>query len=248
MTTSVRVQDIQSRKARAGQILDAAADLLLRWGYKRITMEDVAKQAGIGKGTLYLHWKTREELFYAVVMREQLGAVDEQLAALHRDPREAQLHRLAKWKYLTAMRRPILKAVFSADPDILGKLAHQSSSADLVKLMGAVSTDYLTVLVDHGLMRADMPIPDLIYQMGALSIGFFTSETFLSAFGWNPDFERKADLLEDAIARCFSLPASEEALRAAAPRVIELFEQSRKLCTDYLERAYTPHAPQTGED
>ena len=44
-------------------------------------MEDVAKQAGIGKGTLYLHWKTREELFYAVVMREQLGAVDEQVAA-----------------------------------------------------------------------------------------------------------------------------------------------------------------------
>src|SRR5208282_2407967 len=116
MTTSVRVQDIQSRKARAELILDSASDLLLRWGYKRITMEDVAKQAGIGKGTLYLHWKTREELFYAVVMRAQLGAVDEQLAALHRDPREAQLHRLVKWKFLTTMRRPILKAVFAADP------------------------------------------------------------------------------------------------------------------------------------
>ena len=37
---------------RGERILDAAADLVLRWGYKRVTIEDVAKQAGIGKGTV----------------------------------------------------------------------------------------------------------------------------------------------------------------------------------------------------
>ncbi len=248
MTTSVRIQDVQSRKLRAEHILDAAADLLLRWGYKRITIDDVARQAGVGKGTVYLHWRTREELFYSVIMREQLSAVQEQLVALHRDPREVQLHRLVRWKYLTTMRRPILKAVVMGDPDIIGKLAHEAGGADLVKLLGAISTDYLQVLIDNGLMRDDMPIGDLIYQMGAMTIGFFTSGDYLAVFGWNPEFDRKADLLEDAIARCFSLPATEEALRAAVAPVIRLFEQSRGLCADYLSRAYAARVPQMGEE
>ena len=248
MTTSVRIQDVHSRKLRAEQILDAAADLLLRWGYKRITIDDVAREAGVGKGTVYLHWKTREELFYSVIMREQLSAVEEQLAALHRDSREVQLHRLVRWKYLTTMRRPILKAVVMGDPDIIGKLAHEAGGADLVKLLGSISTDYVQVLIDNGLMRADMPTGDLIYQMGAMTIGFFTSSDYLAVFGWNPEFDRKADLLEDAIARCFALPATEEALSAAAAPVIRLFEQSRELCADYLGRAYGVRAPQTGEE
>ena len=146
------------------------------------------------------------------------------------------------------MRRPILKAVFMADPDIVGKLARQSGGADLVKLMGGISTDYLNVLIEHGLSRADMPVEDLLYQMGAMTIGFFTSDDFLSAFGWSPEFERKADLLEDAIARCFSVPGTEETLTAALPRVIELFEKSRELCISFLSRAYAARPSQTGED
>jgi AcrR family transcriptional regulator len=33
------------------------------YGYKRVTIDDLAAGAGIGKSTIYLHWKTREALF-----------------------------------------------------------------------------------------------------------------------------------------------------------------------------------------
>ena len=81
-----------------------------------------------------------------------------------------------------------------------------------------------------------------------MTIGFFTSETFLSAFGGIPSSSARPTSWRTRLPGAFALSASEEALRAAAPLVIELFEKSRKLCTDYLERAYIPHAPQTGED
>ena len=42
---------------------DAATALILRWGYNKTTIDDIARQAGVGKGTVYLHWNTREELF-----------------------------------------------------------------------------------------------------------------------------------------------------------------------------------------
>ncbi len=48
------------RQERAERILDAAAALIQRWGYNKTTIDDIAKQAGVAKGTIYLHWKTRD--------------------------------------------------------------------------------------------------------------------------------------------------------------------------------------------
>jgi AcrR family transcriptional regulator len=44
------------------RILDAADVLLGQYGYQKMTMADLAKEVGIGKGTLYLHFKSKEEL------------------------------------------------------------------------------------------------------------------------------------------------------------------------------------------
>ncbi len=50
-------------------ILDAVDALLARYGYKKMTMEDVARQVGIGKGTIYLHFQGKEELVLAYIDR-----------------------------------------------------------------------------------------------------------------------------------------------------------------------------------
>src|SRR5215211_5170253 len=43
-------------------ILDAADRLLARYGYRKMTMDDLAREVGIGKGTLYLYFKSKEEI------------------------------------------------------------------------------------------------------------------------------------------------------------------------------------------
>jgi AcrR family transcriptional regulator len=43
-------------------ILDGVDVLLARYGFKKMTMEDLARQVGIGKGTIYLHFPSKEEL------------------------------------------------------------------------------------------------------------------------------------------------------------------------------------------
>jgi AcrR family transcriptional regulator len=50
-------------------ILDAVDVLLARYGYKKMTMDDVARQVGIGKGTIYLHFPGKEELVLAHIDR-----------------------------------------------------------------------------------------------------------------------------------------------------------------------------------
>ncbi len=50
-------------------ILDATERLLARYGYKKTTMDDVAREAGIGKGTTYLHFASKEELTLSTIDR-----------------------------------------------------------------------------------------------------------------------------------------------------------------------------------
>jgi AcrR family transcriptional regulator len=66
----------QRRKAdRPGEILTAALDCFAERGVAATRMEDVAKRAGVTKGTLYLYFPTKEELFKAVVRAELVPAV-----------------------------------------------------------------------------------------------------------------------------------------------------------------------------
>jgi AcrR family transcriptional regulator len=64
----------QRRKdARPAELLDAALDLFVEKGFAATRAEEVALRAGVSKGTLYLYYPSKEELFKAVIARS-LGA------------------------------------------------------------------------------------------------------------------------------------------------------------------------------
>jgi AcrR family transcriptional regulator len=56
-------------------ILTAAAETFARFGFKKASIDDIARRAGIGKGTVYLHFESKEELFGAVVLRVAVNAI-----------------------------------------------------------------------------------------------------------------------------------------------------------------------------
>ena len=60
---------IATREDIRDLILDAADRLLARNGYKKMTMEDLAQEVGIGKGTIYLHFPSKEEVVLSHVDR-----------------------------------------------------------------------------------------------------------------------------------------------------------------------------------
>ena len=50
-------------------ILDATDRLLARYGYKKMTIDDLAHEVGIGKGSVYLHFKSKEEIVLSHIDR-----------------------------------------------------------------------------------------------------------------------------------------------------------------------------------
>lgn len=60
------------KEARPGELLDAALDLFVEKGFAATRSEEVAARAGVSKGTLFLYFPSKEDLFKAVV-RENLS-------------------------------------------------------------------------------------------------------------------------------------------------------------------------------
>lgn len=63
-----------AREETRDLILDAADRLLARYGYRKMSVDDIAREVGIGKGTIYLHFSSKEEVALSRIDRviEQL--------------------------------------------------------------------------------------------------------------------------------------------------------------------------------
>src|ERR1700727_971622 len=55
--------------ARRGAILEAATGVFLRYGFKKTSMDDLARAAGLSRQGLYLHFATKEALFKDAVLQ-----------------------------------------------------------------------------------------------------------------------------------------------------------------------------------
>ena len=67
MTTAERRE--REKAKRIETIMDAALEIFAEKGLKNTTMDDVAERAELSKGTIYLYFKSKEHLFFAIDLR-----------------------------------------------------------------------------------------------------------------------------------------------------------------------------------
>jgi AcrR family transcriptional regulator len=210
---------------RADALLDAAAALLVSVGPRELRIEEVAKRAGVGKGTVYLHWASREHLLLAVGAREATAMLETVISSIRTDPIEAALHRYLRRHFLEAMRRPTLKTLFVTDYAYLGAFANHPARAGLVKSKVIAAHDHLAALRDHRLLRPGLDLADVDFTTQVIAYGFFAAAPLL------PDdarftLDHQADQLAEVIRRSFepTRPPAPERYAAAAPQVVDALE------------------------
>lgn len=172
-------RELSKREGREQRILDAAGELIEKWGYRKTTIEDIAKQARVAKGTIYLHWKTREELFMALIYREETRLFTEIGQNLENDPEGMTLPGMIKHSMLATLKHPLMKALFLRDAEFLGELAiHEYSTASYqAQLQGYITL--MEILREHGLVRSDVGLREQIFLLTAISWGCVTIDRLL---------------------------------------------------------------------
>jgi AcrR family transcriptional regulator len=169
------VELTEHKSAKAMRILTVTRELLLKRGFRGITVAQIAERAHVGKGTVYLYWDTKEDLFAELVTRDFLAAVDDYIAVLEGDPEQIRPHRLLPRLIRIGLEYPFVRAIQAGDVDTLGLLAEHPSSRQWLAELGpdALLTAVLPVWRTHGLVRQDWDLDAQTYMVRALIDGFF---------------------------------------------------------------------------
>ncbi len=185
------------RKLREERLLDAATTLLIRWGYRKTTIDDVAREAGVGKGTIYLHWKDKNELFHAAIWRERQRYSEELQRRIVADPEGGLLHRVVTHGMLATFANPLMAAIIRGKSDIFNGLIGAYEPTFFNQLVGDSDT-YFARLQEAGLIRADIPASTITYLLTALKVGIINSPDIFSP-EFQPSMEQLTEVVSDMI-------------------------------------------------
>jgi AcrR family transcriptional regulator len=111
-------------------ILQASWDLIKHYGYNKTTIDDIARRAGVGKGTVYLYFQSKAEIMLSLTDRtnERIVARLEEIASTDAPPqarvRACLLHRVMAL-YDIVNRHPHSEDVIAnMMPDVVERLDH----------------------------------------------------------------------------------------------------------------------------
>jgi AcrR family transcriptional regulator len=155
---------------RADRILDAAARLLLRYGHDRTTINDIAREAGVAKGSVYAHWRSRDRLFLALLRREQAVLLAQLRDRMGAAERPADLELLLVESVRAYQRSPLVAAVLTRDAEVLGSLAR--AAAEEGRPTGGI-TELIATLRADGLVRTDRTLAEQVTVLSAMFLGYF---------------------------------------------------------------------------
>jgi AcrR family transcriptional regulator len=96
------------KEERPAELLAAALDLFVERGYAATRLDEVAARAGVSKGTLYLYFENKEELFKAVVRENIVERISQtrELARQFSGPRGQLLRQLVRRWWQTYGQTP----------------------------------------------------------------------------------------------------------------------------------------------
>ena len=143
------LKEAKGQVSRQAAILEAAFELFSQNGFSATRLDDVARRAGVAKGTLYLYFSSKEEMFKKVV---------EQMLTLNLQPLEEQLGKH------TGPVLPLLEQVFRfvGENMALGRVGHLPR---IIIAEAANFPDLATFYVENVIARVQGFFAKLI-QMG----------------------------------------------------------------------------------
>lgn len=171
-------------EAREARILDAAASLFVHYGYDKTTVSDIARQAGISKGAIYLHFAGKDALLEALITRELSAYAEKWLALIEADPKGGTIGSMYKNSLYALSDSEFMAAMFRQDGRILGNYLRQPDNILMQMRNSQEESDrylFVKLMQDAGAMRGDIDAKVVAYIMDMLAYGLVGMDDFIPA-------------------------------------------------------------------
>ena len=143
----------RGRQARHGRILEAAAQLFASQGFAKTAVDEIAASAGVSKGLVYDHYRSKEELLAAVFWRLVAQWDDETIRDAHfsEDDIPGSLARVLRASIHALRRNPLLRRILTQDLTTLLPQERENAVAFVRRY-----TDRLEPVLAHGVRTGQL--------------------------------------------------------------------------------------------
>ena len=169
---------------RQQQILRAAAAVIVRQGYDKTTMSDIADEAGVSRGTVYLHFKGKDELFEALVYHEVQRYAEAWLEHIEADPRGGTIGGIYRAFLYAINSRPFMAAMMRRDRQVFGSYLRKPDSLLAGVQSPSIGAGLLQALQQAGAVRQDLDPKLMAHVIDVVAYGLMSV----------PDFKNPDDL------------------------------------------------------
>jgi AcrR family transcriptional regulator len=150
---------------RTTQIFDAALKIFARYGYKKTTVEDIARDVGMTKGNLYFYFKDKRDLYNQAVAHALLKWQSRVAAAVEQQDDVAdKFVTLAAKSYEYLSEDDDLRTIITNDPSIQAV----SPEEDRFPQIGQASVQMLRRILQQGVDQGRFRTIDVEYITGFL--------------------------------------------------------------------------------
>ena len=157
-------------KERERAILDVTAQLLLRHGYNKVTMSDVADAVGLNRRLVYLLFPSKDALIKALLLRELNIYTEAWNRYLDRDPLGGTVASVYRGLLAALERLPLMAAMYTRDEQTFGKYLSRPGSffASWPPDPGP-TREYLQTMQELGVVRQDINTKAMAFILDALT-------------------------------------------------------------------------------
>ena len=160
-------------------LIKVATDHFVRFGYRRANIAEIALGAGIGKGTIYLHFENKRELFLSCLLAEERELLP-QLEVIENFPEEERLRAFLEVTFSFALTAPLTRALLSRRQDFAALI--EEIDATILKNQDEKFTEYvinkLISPVTHNLDTHDKKTIANVVSLATLAIGYLPEMAF----------------------------------------------------------------------
>ena len=186
MTTPLAERKTRSESARAarrGEILTAARNVFARQGFRGTTIADIAEEAGIALGTIYLYYPSKEDVFAALneELNQLIGQAMTEVPAVIASLEEAVKVRVSQVFEACAANRDLVRlVVLNTDPDSAAtrrmRDAEEKRALPLAKVIAGA--------IKAGIVRKGDPTIMTRLTVGAVSMTVYQAFVLTDGRDW----------------------------------------------------------------
>lgn len=165
---------------RQQRILDAAARLFVHYGYDKTTVSEIAQAAGVSKGAIYLHFKSKDDLFETLLIREMKAFAEEWLLVTDQDPRGGTIAAMYRNMLYALSANPFMSAIFRQDSQIFGSYLRKPGNLFRAQSFSGTRHEFVQMMQEAGAVRSDIDPAVIAHVMNMLAYGLISMENIMA--------------------------------------------------------------------